>query len=234
MESGYRPLMEGKPGLGLPSRGRVSSHSLTRPRKAERPSFHFQGRVTSVPTLVTTSKTEEGVPGDSSLPRSNALQRASSLHTPSLGILELSILVQGQTCSQELCLLVLTALGPPRPGPFTRVPELLQSSQSSIYPHGWAQSFGFLNSFFVSPPPTPPPPPPFMPSAVDSDRASGRKYVHARIPSLKSFRRWYTLIGLFKKHLRFQTAGGKCHPIKGILNTHYGLLFTTDYKRILS
>lgn len=50
MESGYRPLMEGKPGLGLPSRGRVSSHSLARPRKAERPSFHFQGRVTSVPS----------------------------------------------------------------------------------------------------------------------------------------------------------------------------------------
>lgn len=95
---------------------------------------------------------------------------------------------------------------------------------------GGRRALAFSIVFLCPPPPTPP----FMPSAVDSDRASGRKYVHARIPSLKSFRRWYTLIGLFKKHLRFQTAGGKCHPIKGILNIHYGLLFTTDYKRILS
>lgn len=62
---------------------------------------------------------------------------------PPKQILTLSILVLGQICSQELCLFVPIALGPPKAGPFIRVSELLQSSQSSIYFHGPCRAFAF-------------------------------------------------------------------------------------------
>lgn len=74
MASGYQPLMEGKAGHGLASRGHVGSHRLIEPKKAQGPNFPFQDKqpVTSVLTLVT-GKTEDLVPGDGLLPGSNAL-----------------------------------------------------------------------------------------------------------------------------------------------------------------
>ena len=126
------------------------------------------------------------MPGDSSLPGSNALLWAYSLHTFSLEVSETprptspaSIPVLGQICSQELCLFVLPTLGPPGPrtlaGPFMWVPEPWQGAQSSIYSQQWVQSFGLLNSIFVCPRR-----PRFIHSAVCSDSEGvGSIYMHA-------------------------------------------------------
>ena len=79
---------------------------------------HSWGRI--CPHFCHLEYNDNQMPGDSSLPGSNALSWAYSLHTFSLEVSEtprptspVSIPVLGQICSQELCLFVLPTLGPP-------------------------------------------------------------------------------------------------------------------------